>query len=585
MKQKAYTYIRFSSKEQEKGDSFNRQKKLSEDYALKHDLEIDNSIDFHDLGISAFHGDNQSKGMLNTFIQLVDNGKVKKGSYLLVESFDRISRQEVMNANILFSNLIVKGITIVTLNDGKKYNLETINRNPLELHSSLWLFINAHEESKRKSERLRHAWKTKRENANEKPITAKCPAWLELDKSNNKWMKKTDRVKIIKEIFDLKNKGIGAERIARIFNERETPTWGNGTKKGLFWRASYIKKILKSRSVIGEYQPHSIKDGKRIPDGDVIENYYPVIIKKATFEKAQSKTKNNPIKGGRFTLNNLFTGLCKCGYCGGNVVFSNKGKWRYLVCDNARIGKIHPNESYNYYEFELTFLYLIEQLNVKKLLDETSDFNKELENVEESIHITESNLNGKESQRKELLEVYKSSSKNNKGTREFLLDNLDTISSEMEEIQLQLQRFNEEKQRLNEIHNNMESHIKDIQELTKFMHENEGKDCLYEIRLKLRNRIQEIVKEIIIYPVGKGDELEYINILTESYERFYSEQLEKSLKSDDIRNLFKKKDFRYYTVELKNGAIDKISPENIIEIIRDSAGEISEMILPCIPQE
>src|SRR4028119_1217108 len=90
---KAYSYLRFSTPEQIKGDSRRRQTSMAQEYAAKHGLTLDEELTYQDLGVSAFRGKNAEDGKLSEFLDAVRFGKVEPGSYLLVESLDRISRQ------------------------------------------------------------------------------------------------------------------------------------------------------------------------------------------------------------------------------------------------------------------------------------------------------------------------------------------------------------------------------------------------------------------------------------------------------------------------------------------------------------
>ena len=65
---KAYSYIRFSSVRQQRGDSVARQTKLSVEYAAKHGLDLDTDLNLSDLGISAFDRSNLNKGALGLFV-------------------------------------------------------------------------------------------------------------------------------------------------------------------------------------------------------------------------------------------------------------------------------------------------------------------------------------------------------------------------------------------------------------------------------------------------------------------------------------------------------------------------------------
>lgn len=67
----AYSYVRFSSPDQAKGDSLRRQLAASQQYADEHGLTLDTRT-FQDLGTSAFHGDNSVSGKLGTFISAID---------------------------------------------------------------------------------------------------------------------------------------------------------------------------------------------------------------------------------------------------------------------------------------------------------------------------------------------------------------------------------------------------------------------------------------------------------------------------------------------------------------------------------
>jgi len=155
MRPKAYSYVRFSTPEQCKGDSLRRQTELSERYAVEHGLVLDSSLRLQDLGVSAYSGEHRSdKSSLGQFLKLVEGGKIEKGSVLLVENFDRLSRQEITKALQQFLDIINKGIKIVTLIDNREYTEETVNANVGELIVSLTIMARAHEESAIKSRRL-----------------------------------------------------------------------------------------------------------------------------------------------------------------------------------------------------------------------------------------------------------------------------------------------------------------------------------------------------------------------------------------------------------------------------------------------
>ncbi len=65
---KAYSYIRFSSKEQQNGGSEKRQLDATERYAARKTLELDTSL--KDLGQSAYRGKHRKQGALGRFLAL-----------------------------------------------------------------------------------------------------------------------------------------------------------------------------------------------------------------------------------------------------------------------------------------------------------------------------------------------------------------------------------------------------------------------------------------------------------------------------------------------------------------------------------
>ena len=83
---KAYSYIRFSTPQQAKGDSHARQTDKAARYAADHGLALDTALNLTDLGVSAYRGKNAKTGSLSVFLKAVEDGAVPRGSFLLVEN-------------------------------------------------------------------------------------------------------------------------------------------------------------------------------------------------------------------------------------------------------------------------------------------------------------------------------------------------------------------------------------------------------------------------------------------------------------------------------------------------------------------
>ena len=159
---RAYSYVRMSTDEQLKGDSLRRQMETSAAYAAEHGLELVDESRLQDIGVSAFKGANVADGALGRFLAAVKANKVPRGSFLLVESLDRLSRQAPFKSFAIFSEIIGAGINIVTLTDNRVYNSAP---DLGDLVSSLVVMSRAHEESQTKSLRGREAWANKRKRA------------------------------------------------------------------------------------------------------------------------------------------------------------------------------------------------------------------------------------------------------------------------------------------------------------------------------------------------------------------------------------------------------------------------------------
>lgn len=297
------SYLRFSTVEQAKGDSTRRQLEASERYARERGWEIDKSMS--DAGISAFRGSNATTGALGKLLDLVKDKRIPRGSVLLVESLDRLSRNEITEALELFMGLIRAGLRIITLADGREYTKDALDMSSLMF--SLMVMSRAHEESATKSKRIGASWQAKRARMNTEPLTGMVPAWL--DVKDGKIVADSAKAQIVRRVFDMALEGHGITAIVKSLNREKTAI---GWRRD-YWQRSYVSKILHNRAVIGEFQPHRLthRDGKRLrePAGDPIKGYYPAVVSEQDFYAAQAglktrKTHTGP--SGKFV--NLFKG-------------------------------------------------------------------------------------------------------------------------------------------------------------------------------------------------------------------------------------------------------------------------------------
>ena len=288
---KAFSCIRMSTSEQLKGDSLRRQLLLAETYAAEHGLVLDDKFRLQDIGVSAFDGSNIERGDLGIFLEAVKQGKIVKGSMLLLKSFDRMSRSDLQSSITIMMNLLNAGITIVTLSDRKQYIPGKADF--ADLIGSIIILSRAHEESAQKSQRLKAAWENKRNKISDFKLTARCPGWLCFLK-DNKFQVIPERLSIVHRIFDETLHGIRCDSIARRLNLDGIKPW----RKSKGWQKSSVQKIVASRATIGEFQPMKLIDGKRFFAGSSIKYYFPPIIDETTFYGAQAAISARCMGGG-----------------------------------------------------------------------------------------------------------------------------------------------------------------------------------------------------------------------------------------------------------------------------------------------
>lgn len=395
----AIPYVRMSTAEQLKGSSMQRQSSLIREYADKNDLELDLETDYTDIGKSAYKSRHLKKEAgLARFLEAVQVGKIKPGTILIIESLDRLSRQEIKQALSMFLRILEAGIEIHTISstEANKYTKDSDER---DIIFSLFLFSRANEESRLKSRRLKESWKIKRERAASKkePISARLPAWLILKDSKIEVV--TDRAAIVKKIFEMSASGVGRQKIAKLLNEREVPVFG----RGKFWHKSTVDKILKNRAVFGVYEPTVELDGKRVIER-TIEGYFPVVVSEQLFNKVNYLNNNTP--GRRSYFSNIFTGLVHCAICNSNMIMINKGQGskggKYLVCESARNGLGCKYHSVRYDWLETNIipfmsglrLDLIEsQQQESIILSELESLTIEVNQLQEKINALEKQMN------------------------------------------------------------------------------------------------------------------------------------------------------------------------------------------------
>jgi DNA invertase Pin-like site-specific DNA recombinase/prefoldin subunit 5 len=535
-----------------KGDSRRRQLEASQEYAERNELDLADDAQLEDIGISAFKGANVKEGALGRFLEAVEQGAVARGSYLIVESLDRISREHVLAAQAVFLRIIQAGINLVTLTDGRVYRAGETNLGDLVI--SLVIMSTAHEESLKKSQRVGAAWKHKRlKAAAGTPMTERCPAWLCLSPDRKAYEAIPARVAIVRRIFEETIAGVGMYSVAKRLNHERIPAFVG--KNG--WHQSYVAKTLANRAVLGEFQPNRKVDGKRVPDGEPIANYYPAIIDEATFFQAQASKRLRSSGGtgaGRKgpTFTNLFSGLARCAHCSYSMSFENKGATpkggTYLVCDNARRHLGCEAVRWRYNDFEASFFAFVSELDLESLIDLDAEATQR-KGIESEI----SSLEGR------LADIRASMEKTYA-----LLDTgsaVEFVSAKLKELQ---QRNDEcsadlsEKTRIRDALALRASSLRqsraELTQLVKRLQAPSGAE-LYKLRAQIASRLKNLVQTINVATLGNRPQLQRT-----------IEFLEQQPDSNDVISHLKDRlsgpesARRYYAVGFRNNSVRVVYP-------------------------
>jgi DNA invertase Pin-like site-specific DNA recombinase len=322
-----YSYIRFSHPNQSAGDSFQRQVERAADWCRRRGLTLDSSLTLHDLGVSAFKGHNAAVGNFRTFLDAVKTGRVPPGSVLIVESFDRISRQGIDEGYDIVKSILKSGVKIVTLSPEREFDREatrSLSKGALEIQLIL---ERAAEESERKSDRVGAAWSRKQRAAAEKTLVTRClPSWLTL--ANGKPAVVPAKARTVRYLFELARAGYGARRIAQRLNAEGVPVLGRtrmrrqsvaaagtGARAAgpVVWTEPTVLYILTSRTVLGEYQAHRGRGRQRERVGDPVAGYYPGVVSAADFHAVGKLLRARaPVARGRRGRHlNLLAGLLR----------------------------------------------------------------------------------------------------------------------------------------------------------------------------------------------------------------------------------------------------------------------------------
>ena len=326
-----YLYIRFSHEKQAEGSSYDRQ--LGSAKAFCPTLIEDKEHVFFDSGKSAFHGEQLATGGdLRRFYDAVKTGAVPKGSTLLVEDLDRLSRDGMWKASDKLRELTENGIAVRTLRDGKLYE------GTLKFSDAITSLIKqelANEESEKKSVRVADSYRKRYAKAREgKKVKVLLPSWLEWVGSDSAYKIKKAEAATVVDIFNMAAAGHSYAAIAKDLNGKGIKPFRNKKNPDALWITASLFALIKNQAVLGTYAP---RDG-----GQPIDGYFPDIVKKTVFDAANGARSERKRDGITSTPDriNVWGKVGVCGLCQRPMYCLPKGKagHLYLVCSGKMGG-------------------------------------------------------------------------------------------------------------------------------------------------------------------------------------------------------------------------------------------------------
>jgi DNA invertase Pin-like site-specific DNA recombinase len=583
VKPRAYSYLRMSTDVQLKGDSRRRQLEASLAYAAEHGLELADDAQLEDIGVSAFRGANVREGALGRFLDAAERGGVPRGSYLLVESLDRLSREQVRSALALFLRIGQAGIIIVTLIDGRVHRPE--DNDVTGIIISIIALSTAREESEKKSYRGTQTWKNKRALAAlGKPMTARCPGWLRLSADRERYEVIAERAEIVRQVFSDYDAGLGMYTIAQRLNEAGTSAFEG--KKG--WHQSSINKMLANRAAIGEFQAHTCRDKLRIVEGDVIENYYPAIVDPALFYRVQDARRERATREGSragrkgSAYSNLFTKLARCAYCQSPIVFENKGQGTkggtYLVCDGAKRRRGCNATRWRYKDFEASFLAFVTELNIEAMINEDDEARRRRD-LEASIASIKGELSSVEGEMERAYRLHETGA-----ATEFVSRKLQELEERRKAL---LGSASASQQTLDSLNSRISIFYESKEDIRAFVERLQNPEAteLFKLRAQIAARLKTLIVSLKIAPLGDRRK-------TEKIIEFLREQPD----STDVISYMENRlaggeaDAPYFSAEFRNGSVRAVYPErddplDYFQLIQDDGSGRAHISKPSQPEE
>jgi hypothetical protein len=203
------------------------------------------------------------------------------------------------------------------------------------------------------------------------------------------------RAKIVRQIFEWAAQGLGQYQICDKLIQKGVEPWGPVHKGNPpKWTPAYVGEILRSESVLGHYQPMTkvriekdpetgqqrrIPLPKRVPDGELVKDYYPQAVSYNLWQKVQDARRafaqakfGESLHAGRnkFSTANLFRKLVWDVENAAPMVYKKYERWPCLVSSYRKQLREHRIP---YWIFEDAMLEYLSTADWKSLSQQEED--------------------------------------------------------------------------------------------------------------------------------------------------------------------------------------------------------------------
>lgn len=374
-----HPYVRISDAQQRKGGGLERQ--MTADvaaFAKQFGFIVSKTVRIDD-GVSAFKGLNSTPDhALGQFLEEARRRLILPGDCLLLENYDRLSRQDPWAAIGLVQQLRELGIHVGRLDRWKLMRCDGTDYG--DFFEAAVEFMRGNSESAMKSFRNGSKWEKKRAAARDKgeTITQRVPAWIQIVDGERQLIE--PRAKGIRRVFELLADGYGMSLAVKKLTEEGVAAIGCSGR----WTKAYIHRLLLDRRTLGDLQPRRI-DGS--PAGDVIKGYYPSVVSEELFLKVRSEMRRRKVKAGKVTDRvELFSGLLKDARDGEAYYTGTRseqaGGYRVLLNMGAHIGTART-WSFPLPSFERAILSCLSEISPAEILGKQIDTSEVAELAEQ----------------------------------------------------------------------------------------------------------------------------------------------------------------------------------------------------------